>query len=109
MAYDEKVARRVRNALKERRGVVEKKMFGGLAFMLQGNMCCGVVGDELMLRVGPEEYDSALDESHTRVMDFTGKPMAGFVFVAPAGFAKPSQLKRWISLSSRYALLLPPK
>lgn len=109
MAYDERVARRVRTALKRYPAAVEKKMFGGLAFMLQGVMCCGVIGDELMIRVGVEEYDNALNQPYTRVMDFTGKPLTGFVYIAPTGFSQPSDLKRWVSLAARFALSLPAK
>ena len=109
MAYDERVARRVRTALKRYPAVVEKKMFGGLVFMQQGNMCCGVIGEDLMIRLDPEEYDNALSQPHTRVMESNGKPFTGFVYVAPAGLARPSDLKRWIALAARYVLLLTPK
>lgn len=77
MAFDEKVADRVRGSLARRRGVTEKWMFGGLAFMVHSNMCCGVLGDDLVVRVGAEAHDAALARPHTRVMDFTRKPMRG--------------------------------
>ena len=87
MAYDEGVAQRLRDVFGDRTDVVEKRMFGGLAFMVSGNMCCGVVGKELMARVGPEQYEQALKEPYAREMDFTGKPMKGFVYVgASVGF-----------------------
>ena len=109
MAFDEAVAARVRNALAESLDVVEKRMFGGIAFMLRGNMCCGVVGDRLMLRMGPEEYKAALSRPHSRAMDFTGKPMKGLVYVEPAGFASPRDLKTWIERAMKFALSLPAK
>jgi TfoX/Sxy family transcriptional regulator of competence genes len=109
MAYDEGVAQRVREALADERGVVEKKMFGGIAFMLRGNMCCGVVGEELMLRVGPDGYDEALAEPHARPMDFTGRPMRGMVYVAAPGFESDADLAGWIERAARFARRLPPK
>ena len=86
MAYDEGLAQRLRETYELIPKVVEKKMFGGLAFMVEGHMSCGVVDDTLMARVGPDQYDEALQEPHTRKMDFTGKPLKGFVYVAPEGF-----------------------
>jgi len=109
LAYDERVARRVRRALTKHSGVVEKKMFGGLTFLLHGHMCCGVVGDELMVRVGPAAYDAALSRSHARQMDFTGKPLRGFVYVAPAGFASSRDLRTWVTRAADFASSLPLK
>ena len=86
MAYDEGLAQRIREALTERDDVTEKKMFGGLAFLLGGNMCCGVVGDELMVRVGAAAYSEALTQPYARQMDFTGRPMRGMVYVDCEGF-----------------------
>ena len=86
MAYDEKVAERVRVVLGKRRQVVERKMFGGLAFMVNGHMCCGVLKDELMLRVGPDRYETVLKRKHAREMDFTGRALRGMVYVHPDGF-----------------------
>ncbi len=80
--------------LSDRSGVREKKMFGGLAFLLRGNMCCGVVGDELMVRVGAESYEEALAHPYAREMDFTGTPMKGFVYVACEGFEAPRIRRR---------------
>ena len=85
MAYDEKLADRVREVLQRRRGVSEKKMFGGLAFLVNGHMACGVQGDDLMVRVGPDAYDAALKKAGTRPMDFTGRPLKGMVYVGPRG------------------------
>ena len=109
MAYDEAVAERVRSALGKNPDIVEKKMFGGLAFMLHGNMCCGVIGDRLMLRVGPKGYETALSRPHARAMDFTGKPMKGLVYVEPAGYAPPRDLMEWIERALDFALSLPAK
>ena len=109
MAYDEAVAKRVRAALGNSPDVVEKKMFGGVAFMVRGNMCCGVIGDRLMLRVGPKGYEAALSRPHARAMDFTGRPMKGLVYIGPAGFASAGDLKGWIARAMEFALSLPAK
>ena len=109
MAYDEAVAERVRSALGKNPDVVEKRMFGGIAFMVRGNMCCGVIGDRLMLRVGPKGYEAALSRLHARAMDFTGRPMKGLVYVEPAGFASPRDLKDWIERAMEFALSLHAK
>jgi TfoX/Sxy family transcriptional regulator of competence genes len=109
MAFDEAVAGRIREALAGAPDVVEKRMFGGIAFMLRGNMCCGVIGDRLMLRVGPDGYEPALSRPHAKPMDFTGKPMKGMVYVEPAGFASDGGLKAWISRAMKFALSLPAK
>lgn len=84
MPYDERLAGRVRAVMANADGVRERKMFGGLAFLLNGNMCCGVVRNDLMVRVGPDDYEQSLQRAHARAMDFTGKPMKGFVYVSPA-------------------------
>jgi len=109
MAFDEAVAGRVREALRGAPSVVEKRMFGGIAFMVRGNMCCGVIGDRLMLRVGPDGYKAALSRPHARPMDFTGKPMKGMVYVESAGFASSGDLKAWIGTAMEFALSLPAK
>ncbi|TFH29424.1 MAG: TfoX family protein [Deltaproteobacteria bacterium] len=109
MAFEEAVARRVREALAGSPEVVEKRMFGGIAFMVRGNMCCGVIGDRLMLRVGPEGYETALSRPHAKPMDFTGRPMKGMVYVEPAGFASAGGLKGWVARAVEVALSLPAK
>jgi len=109
MAYDEAVAKRVRSALGKNPDVVEKRMFGGVAFMVRGNMCCGVIGDRLMLRVGPKGYEASLSRSHARAMDFTGRPMKGLVYVEPEGFASARDLEAWIERAMEFALSLPAK
>ena len=96
MAYDETLAERIRIALRARDDVSERKMFGGIAFMVRDRMAVGVVRDDLMVRVGPEGNDEALAQPHARPMDFTGKPMRGMVYVAPAGVATDADLARWI-------------
>ena len=83
MAYDEYLAERIRKALKRRKGITEKKMFGGICLLLDGNMVGGVVNDDLMVRVGPDGYEDALKQPHARPMDFTGKPLKGMVYVGP--------------------------
>jgi TfoX/Sxy family transcriptional regulator of competence genes len=109
MAYDENLASRIRQSLAPRADLMERKMFGGLAFMLRGNMCCGVVGDRLMLRLGEEGVAAALQEPHTSPMDFTGKVMKSMVYVDPEGTAAPEDLNRWVNRGADYAVGLPPK
>jgi TfoX/Sxy family transcriptional regulator of competence genes len=103
MAYDEVLAERIRTALRGRDDVVEKKMFGGITFMVAGRMACGVVHDDLMVRVGPDGHDEAIAEPHARPMDFTGKPMRGMVYVAPAGVATDDALRGWVERAVRVA------
>lgn len=87
----------------------EKKMFGGLCFLVGGNMCCGVVNEESMVRVGPEAYTECLAEPHAREMDFTGKPLQGLIYVAPAGLAADADLNDWVRRGLAFAGSLPPK
>lgn len=107
MAYDEKLAERVRKAMATRKRVTEKKMFGGLAFLLGGRMCCGILGDDLMVRVGPERYAAALTRPHVRPMDFTGKPLSGFVYVGSTGVKTGAALAKWLREATEYAASLP--
>lgn len=109
MAYDEALADRVRTVLADRGGVVERKMFGGLAFMVDGHMACGLVGDELMLRLGPDGAEAALEKSHVRPMDFTGRPMSGMVYVSQAGLPDETALSDWVGRSLAFVATLPPK
>jgi TfoX N-terminal domain len=109
MAYDEHLAARMRAILAEQPALIEKKMFGGLAFMLHGHMCCGVVRDELMVRVGPLQYGAALARPYARELDFTGRPMTGMVMVAPAGFEKDENLASWVQDGLQFVATLPPK
>jgi hypothetical protein len=103
MAYDIRLAERVRRSLARRRGMVERSMFGGLAFMVGGRMCCGIVGDRLMVRVGSGGYEDALARPHARMMDFTGRPLRGFVYVEPAGVATAAMLDAWIARAEAFA------
>ena len=109
MAYDERLAQRVRSVLSRRRGISEKKMFGGLSFLVRGNMSCGIIGDELMVRVGPKRYATALARRHVREMDFTGRALKGYVYVAPAGIKTANTLRSWVDLGVMFARTLPPK
>jgi hypothetical protein len=103
------LAQRARELLAPRPGLVEKAMFGGLAFMLQGNMCCGVLNEDLVVRVGPDAYDRALEQPGAREFDFTGRPMKGWVLVGAAGCASDGALERWIQQGVQFALSLPAK
>jgi TfoX/Sxy family transcriptional regulator of competence genes len=109
MAYDEGLAERIRGVLDERPGVSEKRMFGGVAFLVRGHMSVGIVQDKLMVRVGPESYDRVLRERHARRMDFTGRPMKGFVYVVADGYETDADLERWVNLGVSYVASLPAK
>src|SRR5688572_24181506 len=109
MAFDETLADRIRSVLKRQKGITERKMFGGLAFMLNGNMCCGVMKDQLMLRLGEEGAAEALAQPNARPMDFTGRPMKGMVYVAPAGLASEEDLRGWVQRAVDFASTLPAK
>ncbi len=109
MTYDQQLAGRVRQVLSDQADVVEKKMFGGLTFMLQGNMCCGVTEKRLMVRVGPDRYDDALRQAGASPMDFTGKPLRGFVYVAPEACESEADLAAWVDRARQFTLSLPAK
>lgn len=109
MAYSESLARRVRDAVARRRGIVEKKMFGGVVFLLNGHMLVGVWKDWLIVRLGREEGEAALAEPHVRPMDITGKPMTGWVLVEPDGVEQDAQLHGWIQRAASFVATLPPK
>ena len=102
MAYDEKLCGRIRSALKRVPRVEEKKMMGVLTFMVDGKMCVGVHEDELMARIGPDAYELALTKKGCREMDFTGKPIKGFVFVSPKGTGNKNDLDNWIHLALEF-------
>jgi hypothetical protein len=103
MPYDERVAERIRQAFGERRGITERKMFGGLAFLSRGRMCCGIVGSDLMVRAPMDVFDELLRRRHVRPMDFTGKPLRGFLFVSPPGFRTEKALQTWLSYGEQAA------
>jgi hypothetical protein len=110
MGYDEDFAHRVREQLADHVGVTEKKMFGGLAFLVNGNMAVGLSGGgELMVRVGPDASDAALARPHTRPFDMTGRPMKGWILVAPEGVLTNRQLAAWVSYGVQFAGTLPSK
>jgi len=109
MAYDDLLAQRVRDVLKARADISERKMFGGLAFMLGGNMCCGLVGSDLMLRIGEAGCEAALERPHVRPMDFTGRPMRGMIFIDAAGLKTRSALEAWLAQALSHAQTLPKK
>ena len=106
MAYDERLAERMRGILAGAPGVDEKKMFGGVAFLKEGKMFCGIVKDDLMVRVGPKRYEAALAEAHVRPMDFTGRPMVGYVFVGPAGSRTEKAVKKWVEQGAAFVATL---
>lgn len=103
MAYDEGLAERIRVELGDDDDVTERKMFGGIAFMCGGNMAVGIVGDELMVRVGKDRFEDALAEPHAREMDFTGRPSKGMVYVGVEGFAEDDDLRAWLDRGTAYA------
>ena len=109
MAYDEGLAQRIREALADADGLMERRMFGGIAFMLHGNMAVGISGDELMVRVGPDGYDEALAQPHARVFDMTGRVMRGWVVVAAEGIADDAALDGWVQQGAEFARSLPAK
>jgi hypothetical protein len=109
MAFDETLAARVRALLAGTEGVAEKRMFGGVAFLLDGNMCCGVHGDDLIVRLAPERAAEALAEANVRVFDLTGRPMKGWVLVAPGGVASDEGLRSWVGRGVEFAGSLPAK
>ena len=109
MAFSESLAARIRDALPGKRGGEEKKMFGGIGFLLHGNMLVGVWKHSLIVRLGPDDGDTALLEQHVRVFDITGRPMKGWVLVEPEGVEADDQLKEWIQRAIRFVVTLPAK
>lgn len=109
MAFDEGLAERIREELQDRNDVIEKRMFGGLCYMVSGNMCCGIVKDTLMTRVGPEQYDACLKKKHASEMNFTGRPMKGMIYVSPEGVESDKELRWWINTCLKFVNTLPAK
>jgi len=109
MAFDEELAQRIRKHLAVHKRLTEKKMFGGLAFLLNGNMCCGVHRRELIVRLSPARTEAALGTPHTRIFDLSGRPMKGWILVEPAGLADEPALAKWLHLGTTYAASLPKK
>ena len=109
MAYSEPLAERIRHGFARRRNVDEKQMFGGIGFLLNGNMCVGVWKDSLIARVGPEQYEAALQQPFVREFDITGRAMKGWVLVAPAGLEDDDQLAEWIQRAVKFVGKLPAR
>ncbi|GAA0790481.1 TfoX/Sxy family protein [Marinobacterium sediminicola] len=109
MAYDEGLAERVNDYFHGRPGFTTRRMFGGLCYMLNGHMCCGILGDTLMARVGPDQYAACLQLPFAREMDFTGRALTGFVYVAPEGIAEDAELDAWLARCETFVASLPPK
>ncbi len=109
MAYDEGLAERLNDYFEGRTDVEVKKMFGGLCFMVSNHMCCGIIGDNLMARVGPDNYTECLSKKHVKKMDFTGKAMKGMVYVDPEGISEDSDLEYWAGICEEFVISLPPK
>jgi TfoX/Sxy family transcriptional regulator of competence genes len=109
MAYDEELAMRVREVVSGTPGLTEKAMFGGIAFMVRGNMAVGVSKEDLMVRVGPDEHEAALSRPHVKPFDMTGRPMKGWVVVTPGGIESEQDLRQWVDQGVEFAQSLPPK
>ena len=109
MPYDEILADRVEALLKSKRSVTKRKMFGGLCFMVNGNMACGVERNKLVVRVGPGNYENFLKQEYVRKMDFTGKPLKGFIYVMPGGLRRTDSLQKWVDKGIQFARSLPKK
>lgn len=108
MAYDLDLADRIRRALGARAAVTEKAMFGGLSFLLNGKTFCGIVKRELMVRVGPDRYEESLALPHVRPMDFTGKPLKGYVYVGPEGCLTQPMVRSWVDKGKAFVETLKP-
>lgn len=109
MAYSENLAERIRERLHHLPAYMERKMFGGVCFLLHGNMACGILNNDVIVRVGKEAYESALALPHTRKFDTTGRPMTGWVMVSPQGHRSGEQLDDWLQKGVDFAISLPPK
>lgn len=110
MAYNLKLAERIRTEL-QGLPIIEKKMFGGVSYMLSGNMACGILGDDLIARVNIEEYEKLLKRAHVKIftMKNVPRPMKGWLMVEPAGYKSAKQLSAWVKLGAEFAAALPPK
>ena len=109
MAYDEGLAHRLEEYFGDRPDIVVKKMFGGLCFMVSDHMCCGIVGDTLMARVGPDNYKHCLSRVYASEMDFSGKALKGMIYVSPEGIESDDDLAQWVGLCESFVQSLPPK
>lgn len=109
MAYDEQLALKITSLLQDHSNVKEMKMFGGIGYLVRGNMACGVTGGDLIVRVGKEDYEDALAKEYTKPFDMTGRAMSGWVVVTQSGISTDDDLREWVSWGMRFALSLPPK
>ncbi len=109
MPFNEDLAKRLRKRIAGDYSVKEMRMFGGLAFMVNGHMCCGIVGENLVVRTGPDAFDDAISQPHVRPMDFTKRPMKGFIYVEAPGYRTDSALKKWVQCGLDFVLSLPAK
>ena len=109
MSYDENLFMRISSLLRSTKGIEPKKMFGGICFMHKGNMLCGIDGRRLMVRVGPDQYDTVLEMKHAKVMDITGRPMKGFIFVDENGYKTEKALNEWLHLGLNFTSTLSSK
>jgi hypothetical protein len=109
MPSDETLIAQLRQILGRRRNLVEKKMFGGTAFLLNGNICCGAWKEFLILRLGPDAARQVLSEEHARPYDITGRPMRGWAMIEPAGWQNGAAVRRWIDWAEEFTSALPPK
>lgn len=109
MAYDLALADRIRRAVADRPNVTEKQMFGGLAFLLGGKTFCGIVKNDLMVRVGPGRYEESLRRPHARPMDFTGRPLTGYVYVGPHGSRTQRMVDTWVERGTAFVATLAGK
>jgi len=109
MAYDKALAARIRKVVAALPKVTEKEQFGGIGFLLKGNMAVGVIGSDLLIRVGPANHDSAMSERHAKAFAITGRPSRGWILVEPGGLKTPASLKKWVELGIEFAKTLPAK
>jgi TfoX/Sxy family transcriptional regulator of competence genes len=109
MSFDAQLADRVRKLLSRRKGFSEKRMFGGVGFLLNDNLCSGILRSDLILRLGVDAAEDALRENGVRPFDITGRAMQGWVMVGPAGYEETDDLARWVKLAARFAGSLPAK
>lgn len=109
MPFDDRLAERVRSVLADESAVVEKRMFGGLTFMVDGHMACGIVGDRLMVRLGPDGVERALTEQHVSPMEFTGRPLHSMAFVSAEGVRDDAALAAWVQRTTSFVGSLPPR
>jgi TfoX/Sxy family transcriptional regulator of competence genes len=109
MAFDEGLTERIRGLLDARSDVDERRMFGGIAFMVAGNMACGITHDDLMVRIDPDDAEALESEPRVRRFDMTGRPMKGWLLVGPEATADDGDLERWVRRGEEFAASLPPK